>query len=209
MKEIVFLVSGGGTDMQSVLDAIKDGRVKAKPRAVISSKADAFALKRGQDAGMECYTYSIKDYGGAEGRDKALFEKLCALDPDLIVLAGYLGILPAFITDRFKYKIINIHPALLPKYGGKGFYGLNVHRAVIEAGEKVSGATVHFVDAGTDTGLIIAQREVLVLPDDTAEMLQDRILKCAEHTLLPEVVAGLIDGSIYVENGKVFGAPKE
>lgn len=191
MKRLAFLVSGGGTDMQSVFDAIDEGAIDARTVLVISSNARAYALTRAAKRGIEVAVLDRGDFGGsAEARDCEIKRRLDACKADLVILAGYLGILSECVTEAYAKRIINIHPALLPKFGGRGFYGINVHRAVLAAGETESGATVHYVDGGTDTGEIIRQVRVQVRPGDTPESLAERVLE-AEHRLLPEVVAEL------------------
>lgn len=177
--------------MQAVIDAVKAGRINARVCAVISSNYEAGGITKANAAGIPAYVCALKDFDCAENRDKKIIEIALSAGADLIVLAGYLGICSPALVKAFPKKIINIHPALLPKYGGKGFFGLNVHRAVIEAGEKVSGATVHYADEGTDTGEIIACKQVPVLPSDTPETLQKRVLEQAEHKLLIEVLEKL------------------
>lgn len=191
MKRIAFLVSGGGTDMQSVLDAIDDKKIAAVPVLVISSNAEAYALTRAKEHGIDTAVLDKKSFGGdGEKRDRAMLALFDEYQVDLVVMAGYLGILSPFVLEKYPQKIINVHPALLPKFGGKGFYGMNVHRAVLAAGETVSGATVHYAANDIDTGAIIRQASVPVLSDDTPETLAARVLE-TEHKLLPEVVAEL------------------
>ncbi len=191
MKRIAFLVSGGGTDMQSVLDAIDDGKINAVPVLVISSNAAAYALTRAKQHGIDAVALERKAFGDdCAARDRELLRLLQEYRVDLVVMAGYLGILSPFILDAYPKKIINIHPALLPKFGGKGFFGMNVHRAVLAAGETVSGATVHYAANDIDTGEIIRQASVPVLPDDTPESLAARVLE-TEHKLFPEAIADL------------------
>lgn len=191
MKRIAFLVSGGGTDMQSVLDAIDDGKINAVPVLVISSNAAAYALTRAKEHGIDAVALERKAFGDdCAARDRALLRLLQEYRVDLVVMAGYLGILSPFILDAYPKKIINIHPALLPKFGGKGFFGMNVHRAVLAAGETQSGATVHYAANEIDTGEIICQASVPVLPDDTPETLAARVLE-TEHKLFPEAIADL------------------
>ena len=193
MKRLAFFVSGGGTDMQSVIDAIEAGKINATAAVVVSSKPDVYALERAKKHGIPTEVVVSKGKTPAE-RDAALIEIVERYGVDLIVLAGYLSILSADFVARYPKRIINIHPALLPAFGGAGMYGMNVHRAVIAAGAKQSGATVHYVDAGTDTGEIIAQHALDVLPNETPESLQERILNQIEHVILPEVVAMLCNG---------------
>ena len=191
-KRLVYLVSGGGTNMQAVLDAIRSGEINAQSVGVISSNHEAYALKKKKNAGIPTAVFSANDYGGdLRKRDAALKTELDRLKPDYVLLVGYLGILSDEIIAAYDGRLINIHPALLPKYGGKGYYGLNVHKAVIAAGETVSGATVHYVARGIDKGEIIAQKSTAVLPGDTPETLQKRVLDECEHPLLVSVVKSL------------------
>ncbi len=177
--------------MQSVLDAIDDGKINAVPVLVISSNAAAYALTRAKQHGIDAVALERKAFGDdCAARDRELLRLLQEYRVDLVVMAGYLGILSPFILDAYPKKIINIHPALLPKFGGKGFFGMNVHRAVLAAGETVSGATVHYAANDIDTGEIIRQASVPVLPDDTPESLAARVLE-TEHKLFPEAIADL------------------
>lgn len=190
-KRIAVFVSGGGTDFQSIIDAIDEKRLNAEIVLCVCNNPNAYALERAEKSGIPAAVFSPELYGG--DKDAMFAELADVLDKtgiDYIVLAGYLLILPAAFVHRFKGKIINIHPALLPKYGGKGFYGMNVHRAVIAAYEKKSGATVHFVDEGIDTGEIIMQTEVPVDENETPESLQKKVLE-AEHDLLPNALIAL------------------
>lgn len=182
--KIGVLVSGGGTDLQSLID---DG---ADIVRVISSKEGVYALERAAKAGIPARAVTKDQYPDIHERMTRIAEILEEDGVQLVVLAGYLSILTGDLLDRFPGRVINIHPALLPKFGGKGFYGLNVHKAVIEAGEKESGATVHYVNEGIDKGEIILQRSVPVMEDDTPESLQERVLEI-EHELLPEAVRKL------------------
>lgn len=178
------LVSGGGTDLQSIIDA---GINVVK---VISSKEGVYALERAAKAGIPSETVTKDDYADIHVRMSAIADKLKQAGVELVVLAGYLSILTSDLLDRFPNRVINIHPALLPKFGGKGFYGINVHKAVIAAGEKESGATVHYVNEGIDKGEIILQKSVPVLEGDTPEDLQQRVLEI-EHQILPEAILKL------------------
>ncbi len=193
---IVVLVSGGGSNLQAIIDAIKDGTLKnVKITNVISSTQDAYALQRAQENDIPTNIFSSREYKDIRDRMKALKSHLDGEHPDLIVLAGYLSILPKEIVEQYRGQIINIHPALLPKYGGKDHYGIKVHQRVIEAGEKESGATVHYVDEGVDTGKILVQERVPVLPDDTPETLAARVLE-VEHKILPKAI-GMIEQGRY------------
>ncbi|WP_251617827.1 phosphoribosylglycinamide formyltransferase [Pumilibacter muris] len=203
-KKLVALVSGGGSNLAAITERIDGGDINGEVVAVISSNAEAFALTRARERGIPAYVCARKDYENNEARDREILRIVREHNADYILLAGYLGIISPFLIDAYPYKIVNIHPALLPKFGGKGFFGIHVHEAVIAAGEKESGATVHFVDSGTDTGLIIAQRSLKVLEEDTPHSLQQRILSNIEHKLFPEVVRALCNNEIKVENGKVI-----
>lgn len=202
-KNLVALVSGGGSNLAAILESIDRGEINGEVRAVISSNKEAYALTRAKERNIPAYVCALGDYASREERDRAILEILLKYDCDYCLLAGYLGIISPFLIDEYPYKIVNIHPALLPKFGGKGFHGIHVHEAVIAAGEKESGATVHFVDSGTDTGLIIAQRSLSVQRGDTPESLQKRILDNIEHRLFPQVVSLLCDDKVSVKNGKV------
>ena len=190
MKNIAIFVSGGGTDMQSVIDAVNAGKINGKIKLIVANKDNIYSLQRAKNEGIPSKVYKVKDYDSIEKRDEAILNDLITNKIDLVVLAGYLSIVTPIIVDKFRDRIINIHPSLIPKFCGKGFYGLKVHEAVINAHEVESGCTVHYVDEGADTGKIIEQVKVPVYPTDTAEILQQRILK-EEHILLPKVVAEL------------------
>ena len=208
MKRLVYLVSGGGTNMQAVLDAIASGEIKAESLEVISSNHEAYALERAKRSKVPTKVFARADFGGsAEKRDEALLHELKRLNPDYILLVGYLGILSEDIIREFEYRIINIHPALLPDFGGSGFFGLNVHKAVLAAGVKTTGATVHFVGDEIDGGLIIRQKSTFVLDDDTPESLQKRVLDECEHPLLVGVVRDLCEDRISVEDGVLTVLP--
>ncbi len=201
---LAVLVSGGGSNLQALIDAIYvRGEIDGDISVVISSNAGAFALKRAEQFRIPAAVASLKDHGSPESRDAFILKTLREYAADYVILAGYLGILTDGLVKAYENRIVNIHPALLPKFGGKNYHGLNVHRAVIEAGERKSGATVHFVDTGVDTGLAIAQESLKVLPEDTPQSLQARILDEIEHPLLVRVVRDLCDGKIKVADGKV------
>ena len=189
MKKIAVMFSGGGTDFQALIDGERAGKYNGHIVVAVTSNSKAYGIERAKQAGIDCYICRKADYADEAERDKAVAEIFERYGVELIVLAGYLGILTAPLLDNYKGKIINIHPALLPKFGGKGMYGIHVHEAVLAAGEKKSGATVHYSDGGIDTGKIILQRELDVLPTDTPESLQQRILNEIEHPLLVEAVA--------------------
>ncbi len=203
-KNLVALVSGGGSNLAAIMDAIDRGEINGEIKAVISSNAEAYALQRASSRGIETHVCSVSIYKSHEARDRKILEILNRHKADYVLLAGYLGIISPFLIEEYRNRIVNIHPALLPKFGGKGFFGIHVHEAVLAAGESESGATVHFVDSGTDTGLIIAQGKVKVESGDTPHDLQSRILDNVEHKLFPHVVKLLCDDKIRVENNKVI-----
>ncbi len=190
MKRIAVFASVGGSDMQSVIDACEAGQIDGQVVAVVVNKDNIGALDRAAKHNIESRIFKVQDYADAQDRDRAIIDYLVDKNIDLVVLAGYLAIVTPALVDQFRGRIINIHPSLIPKFCGKGMYGLRVHTAVIEAGESESGATVHFVDEGADTGQIIRQVKVPVLAGDTPESLQARVLE-QEHILLPSVVAEL------------------
>lgn len=178
------LVSGGGTNLQSVIDACESGQLESKIVCVISNKEEAYGLERARKHDIEAIFINPKE----EGYDERLLSALQEHEVDLVVLAGYLKIVDSSLIAAYKGRVINIHPSLLPKFGGKGYYGLHVHKAVIAAGETESGATVHYVDEGIDTGETILQGRVPVLVGDTPEVLQGRVLKEVEHRILSEAI---------------------
>ncbi len=191
MKKVVVFASGSGTDFQSIIDAIALKSVHAKIAGLISNNPDAGALERARKNEIPARILRPTDYPDSNIYASYLMDQLDEWSPDLIVLAGYLKKIPVEVIRRYEHRIINIHPALLPKYGGKGFYGIKVHRAVIAAGENESGCTVHVVTEEYDQGPILAQAKVHVYKDDTPEILQQRILK-EEHRLLPQVINNLL-----------------
>lgn len=189
MLKIAVLVSGGGTNLQALIDRIEQNRLKdVKIEAVISNNKNAYALERAKQHGITSACISKKDYVSAVLFEKAFLELLDSFQVDLVVMAGFLLILPESLIRRYKDKIINVHPSLIPSFCGAGFYGLKVHEAVLNRGVKVTGATVHFVDEGTDTGPIILQKAVMVEDGDTPELLQRRVMEQAEWELLPQAV---------------------
>lgn len=205
MLKVVVCVSGGGTNLQAVMDAMEKGEItNAKITGVISNNQNAFALERARKAGIPAFCISPKDYENREAFHKALLGKVDELAPDLIVLAGYLVTIPAEMIEAYKNRIINIHPSLIPAFCGVGYYGLKVHEGALARGVRISGATVHFVDAGTDTGPIIFQKAVLVKPDDTPKTLQQRIMEEAEWKILPKAIDYIANGKIRVADGKVI-----
>lgn len=189
MLRIVVCVSGGGTNLQAIIDGIAEGTIRNTEIAgVICNNAGAYALKRAENNGIPALCISPKDYKDRTAFNTAFLEKLNELNPDLIVLAGFLVILPEEMIGKYRNRIINIHPSLIPSFCGTGYYGLKVHEAALARGVKVTGATVHYVDEGTDTGRIIAQKAVEVLEGDTPEILQRRVMEQAEWKLLPEAI---------------------
>lgn len=189
MLRVAVLVSGGGTNLQAIIDAVKDGTItNTELVAVISNNANAYALTRARENGIEALCISPKDYADRADFYKALLEKINELKVDLIVLAGYLVKIPEEMVHQYSHRIINIHPSLIPSFCGVGYYGLHVHEAVLEKGVKVTGATVHYVDEGMDTGEIIAQKPVMVEEGDTPEILQKRVMEQAEWKLLPAAI---------------------
>ncbi len=202
MKRLAVMVSGGGTDLQSVIDGVQSGKIPAEIAVVISSKPGVYALERAKKAGIPGVVICKKDYADEQAFFDANLGVLREYGAEGVVLAGYLSILGKQMIEAYPNKIINIHPSLIPSFCGKGYYGLRVHQAVLDYGAKVSGATVHFVDEGADTGPIILQRAVSVLPEDTAESLQQRILE-VEHEILPEAVALFCADRLLVQGRKV------
>ena len=197
MFDIVCLVSGGGTNLAAIIKAIDKGDIKnIRVKSVISNNADAYALKRAKNAGIESKCISPKSFSDRDDFNKALLDELKSLNPDLIVLAGFLVSISKDIVDAFENKIINIHPSLIPSFCGKGYYGLKVHEAALNRGVKVTGATVHFVDTGIDTGRIIIQKAVNVLPGDDAMTLQRRVMEEAEWVILPKAVEMIANGEV-------------
>ena len=189
MLRVVVCVSGGGTNLQAIIDAISSGKITdTKIVRVISNNKTAFALERATKAGIDAKCVSPKDFDEREQFNKALCECIDEVNPDLIVLAGFLVVVPKEIISKYEGKIINIHPSLIPSFCGTGFYGLKVHEAALERGVKITGATVHFVDDGTDTGPIILQKAVEVKKGDTPKVLQQRVMEEAEWQILPQAI---------------------
>ena len=197
---IAVLVSGGGTNLQAILDGIRDGSIRnAEVAAVISNNAGAYALSRAEKAGIPGYVVSPKQYPDRESFNEALKAKIDEIGPDLIVLAGFLVQIPVPLVTAYENRIINIHPALIPSFSGKGCYGLHVHEAALRRGVKVSGATVHFVDSNLDAGPILLQKAVEVREDDTPETLQKRIMEQAEWKILPQAIDLIAAGRVEVD----------
>lgn len=209
-KRIAVLVSGGGTNLQALLDAESRGEiVGGKIAAVVSSNPSAFALERAKRAGVPGYVMPRRDYASNQAMTVALVEKLKSLDIDLVVLAGFMTIFTREMPEAFPNAVINVHPALIPSFCGKGFYGLHVHEAVLNYGVKLSGATVHFVSEECDGGPIILQKAVEVLPDDTPEVLQRRIMEQAEWKCLPQAVSLFCQGRLRLEGRTVRILPEQ
>lgn len=195
MFDIVCLVSGGGTNLAAIIKAIEEKQIKnVRIKAVISNNSDAYALERAKNAGIDAKCISPKNFSKRDEFNKALLDELKRLNPDLIVLAGFLVNISEDIVKAFENKIINIHPSLIPSFCGKGYYGLKVHEAALKRGVKVTGATVHFVDAGIDTGRIIIQKAVDVHAKDDAKSLQKRVMEEAEWIILPEAIEKIANG---------------
>ena len=195
MFDIVCLVSGGGTNLAAIIKAIEEKQIKnVRIKAVISNNSDAYALERAKNAGIDAKCISPKNFSNRDEFDKALLDELKRLNPDLIVLAGFLVNISEDIVKAFENKIINIHPSLIPSFCGKGYYGLKVHEAALKRGVKVTGATVHFVDAGIDTGRIILQKAVDIHPGDDAKSLQKRVMEEAEWIILPKAIEKIANG---------------
>jgi len=189
MLNILVCVSGGGTNLQAIIDAIDNGTIRnAAIKCVISNNEGAYALERAKNAGIEGVCVSPKSFETREAFNQAFLDKVCEINPDLIVLAGFLVVIPPAMISKFRGKIINIHPSLIPSFCGTGYYGLKVHEKALERGVKVTGATVHFVDEGTDTGPIILQKAVYVEKGDTPKVLQQRVMEQAEWVILPQAI---------------------
>ena len=205
VTKIAVLVSGGGTNLQALIDAEARGELGCgKISLVIASKPDVYALERAKNNGIEAIVLARRDYADIAAYSKALADMLEQKGTDLVVLAGFLTIIDEQVYERFPNKILNVHPALIPSFCGKGYYGLRVHEAALEKGVKVSGATVHIVTPECDAGPIVLQKAVAVKEDDTPETLQRRIMEEAEWKILPEAVKLFCEGRIRVENNKVY-----
>ena len=189
MLRVLVMVSGGGTNLQAIIDAVHDGTItNTELVGVISNNKGDYALERAKNAGIDSAVVSPKDYDDREHFNDALLEKVNSFKPDLIVLAGFLVVIPEKMIDAYENKIINIHPSLIPSFCGTGYYGLKVHEAALARGVKVTGATVHYVDKGTDTGPIIMQKAVYIQDGDTPKILQQRVMEEAEWKLLPAAI---------------------
>ena len=204
MLKLAVLVSGGGTNLQAIIDAIGTGVItNAKIDVVISNNANAYALERAKNHGIEGMCISPKAYENREQFNDVLTQTIVDRGIDLVVLAGYLVIIPPQLIGAYKNRIINIHPSLIPSFCGTGYYGLKVHEAALKRGVKVTGATCHFVDEGTDTGPIILQKAVDILPDDTPKSLQQRVMEQAEWIIMPKALDLIANGKISVADGVV------
>ena len=204
MLKLAVLVSGGGTNLQAIIDAIDSGSItNAGISVVISNNPNAYALERAKKHGITALCISPKQFESREACNQAFLEQLNACQVDLVVLAGFLVVLPEQMIKEYRNRIINIHPSLIPSFCGKGFYGLKVHEAALARGVKLTGATVHFVDEGTDTGPIILQKAVEVAPDDTPETLQRRVMEQAEWVIMPKAIDLIANGKVSVTDGRV------
>ena len=202
---IAVLVSGGGTNLQAIIDAIENKTItNTEICLVYSNNPNAYALERAKKAGIKSVCKSPKEFENREDFNKALLQILKDVDPDLIVLAGCLVVIPDIVVRAFEGRIINIHPSLIPSFCGTGYYGLKVHEKALERGVRVSGATVHFVDEGTDTGPIILQKPVMIRQDDTPEILQKRIMEQAEWKILPMAIDLIANNKVQIRGNKVF-----
>lgn len=203
MKKAAVLVSGGGTNLQAIIDAKASGLIRnAEISLVISNNPSAYALTRAKNAGIKASCISPSDFDSREAFNKALTDALIEAEVDLVVLAGFLVIIPREMVEKFRNRIINVHPSLIPSFCGTGCYGLKVHEKALSRGVKITGATVHFVDEGTDTGPIILQKAVEVKDGDTAEILQKRVMEEAEWKILPEAIELVASGQVKVVDGK-------
>lgn len=204
MLRIVVCVSGGGTNLQAIIDGIRQGSItNTEIAGVISNNKNAYALERAKQAGIPAVCVSPKDYDNRELFNEAFLNTVDKMNPDLIVLAGFLVVIPAQLIRKYENRIINIHPSLIPSFCGTGYYGLKVHEGALARGVKITGATVHFVDEGTDTGPIIMQKAVAVQEGDTPEVLQRRVMEEAEWIILPESIDLIANGKVTVTDGKV------
>lgn len=205
MLKVLVCVSGGGTNLQALLDSIANGTVtNTQIVKVISNNKNAYALVRAKQNNIEAICVSPKDYDSRDAFNDALLHEVDAVTPDLIILAGFLVAIPNHMIAAYRNKILNIHPSLIPSFCGQGYYGLKVHEGALERGVKLTGATVHFVDEGTDTGPIILQKAVEVKENDTPEILQKRVMEEAEWVILPKAVDLIANGNVVVKNKIVY-----
>ena len=203
MLKLAVCVSGGGTNLQAIIDAIDNGTItNAKIEVVISNNKNAYALERAKQHGIDAVCISPKEFENRETFNQAFLEKLNSFQVDLVVLAGFLVVIPEMMIKQYRNRIINIHPSLIPSFCGTGYYGLKVHEGALARGVKVTGATVHFVDEGTDTGSIILQKPVMIEQDDTPQSLQRRVMEQAEWKILPEAINLIANGKVEVVDGK-------
>ena len=203
MLRVLVCVSGGGTNLQAIIDGVEAGTItNTEIVGVISNNKNAFALERAKKHGISAECISPKDYEGRDIFNKEFLERVNAYKPDLIVLAGFLVVIPPEMIAEYRNRMINIHPSLIPAFCGTGYYGLKVHEAALKRGVKVVGATVHFVDEGTDTGPIILQKAVEVQNGDTPEILQKRVMEQAEWKIMPEAIDLIANGKVTVEDGR-------
>ncbi len=204
MLRVLVCVSGGGTNLQAIIDGIEQGKItNTQIVRVISNNKTAYALERATNAGIDSICVSPKDYADREQFNQAFLQAVEEASPDLIVLAGFLVVIPAQLIQKYENRIINIHPSLIPAFCGTGYYGLKVHEGALARGVKITGATVHFVDEGTDTGPIILQKAVNVQEQDTPELLQRRVMEEAEWVILPRAIDMIANGKVKVIEGKV------
>lgn len=205
MLRVLSMVSGGGTNLQAIIDSVKNGMItNTELVGVISNNKNGYALTRAKENGIDAKCISPKDYESREVFNQELLKAVDAYEPDLIVLAGYLVVIPPEMIKKYKNRIINIHPSLIPSFCGTGYYGLKVHEAALARGVKVVGATVHFVDEGTDTGPIILQKAVEVQNGDTPEVLQRRVMEQAEWKILPRAIDLIANGKVEVEGHRTI-----
>lgn len=203
MLRVLVCVSGGGTNLQAIIDGVEAGTItNTEIVGVISNNKNAFALERAKKHGISAESISPKDYESRDIFNKQFLERVNAYKPDLIVLAGFLVVIPPEMIAEYRNRMINIHPSLIPAFCGTGYYGLKVHEAALKRGVKVVGATVHFVDEGTDTGPIILQKAVEVQNGDTPEILQKRVMEQAEWKIMPEAIDLIANGKVTVEDGR-------
>ena len=205
MLRVVVLVSGGGTNLQAIMDAVDNGAIaNTEIVGVISNNKNAYALERAAKRGIKNVCVSPKDYATRAEFNDALLATVDGFEADLLVLAGFLVVIPEQMIEKYRNRIINVHPSLIPSFCGTGFYGLKVHEAALEKGVKVVGATVHFVDEGTDTGAIISQKAVAVEKGDTPEILQRRVMEQAEWLILPQAIDLIANDKLEMIDGKVW-----
>ena len=205
MLKVAVCVSGGGTNLQAIIDAVENGTItNTEIKVVISNNKNAYALERAKNHNIEGICISPKDYENRTLFNKAFLEKLDSYEVDLVVLAGFLVVIPPEMIAKYRNRIINVHPSLIPSFCGTGFYGLKVHEGALERGVKVTGATVHFVDEGTDTGPIILQKAVYIENGDTAEVLQKRVMEQAEWVILPKAIDYIANDKVKIVDGKAI-----